>query len=214
VIALNRYCAVCKFSRYDHLFHANRTRLYLALAYLFGILSGIVSMLPGFGFHFYPEMFASSYDLNGWLNGYYQWFDRIAWLTIFITLAFCYAAILLKRPTKINSTTMNNNEIARREKKERKLALHFGIIVLVFVSYEINSVVVSLFPVLTNYSFFGLYGTLCYIVFFSCNPYVYFLFNREIREKILHLFGKGVVVTRVTVLTPRMSQDPQLLILP
>ena len=87
-----------------------------------------------------------------------------------------------------NNGGRNINSISnkRREKIERNLALQFGIIAVIFVIYEVAFVVSTIF--LLDSRYFNLFLTLFYIVFISCNPYVYLIFNSAIRLHFSQLF--------------------------
>jgi preprotein translocase subunit SecG len=91
-------------------------------------------LFPGFGY-----TFNGFYDPNAPLNVYFIWYDRFVTISVLIVVFICYVAILLKGHGQIGAganVVLNRNETMRREKRERNLALQFGIIVLLFILYE------------------------------------------------------------------------------
>jgi hypothetical protein len=189
LIAINRYYAVCNFTQYPHIFSKNRTRMYLAIAWVWGVLSGSVQLLPMFGFRFYYDIYTWGYnDTEG--NVYFAWYDRGVSIFVLITTLFCYIAILRKRPMQIGKGNINTSGIStiKRHTVERNLALQFGIVALFFVLYEVNFAVSTIFWVENRFFYFFL--TILYNAFVSCNPYVYLTFNSDVRSHFSRIFCK------------------------
>ena len=194
-IAINRYVAVCRFSIYHRVFHANRTRFYILGAWIFASLSAMCQALPGFGYHFYPYWYSWGFETTVG-NYYFTWYNRAVEVILFSILILCYASIIIKRPAKINATDGNAIDKAakiKRERAERVLALQFCLISSIFMIY----IIVNQLPIINR--FFYLFTTLYYIVFLNCNPFIYFAFNSDIREHVLKMMGKAKKVNVITV---------------
>jgi hypothetical protein len=186
LIAVNRFIAVCLFSYHDSVFRINRTRLFVAAAWVFGILGGICQFFPGFGYSY-----MNGPDLNAPNNKYWLYFDRFVSASVVIILILCYTAIILKRKGTTRDASLNaldQQSRIRREKAERKLALQFGIIVLLLLLYicylEAGEIDADLFySYLPNLLFY-----LLYIAFIGFNPIIYLIFNADVRKHFLEMF--------------------------
>ena len=195
LIAINRYIAVCRFSIYHRVFHNRRMRFYVLGVWLFGIYSAMWSWLPGFGYSFYPYWYTWGIDAVGWRADYLTWYDHVVAAILFSCLIFCYAAVIIKRPGKIDATDANSVdrvEQRKRERAERALALQFCLISAIFLIYNVVERIYGS-------PLFSLFQTLYYIVFLNCNPFIYFAFNSDIREHVLKMMGKTKKVTVITV---------------
>jgi hypothetical protein len=190
VIAVNRYTAVCHFKLYNVVFRKNYARAYLVGTWFFGFFIGIWQI--GYGYSY-----TSAYNPNAWSNVYFIWGDHVLTITVFVTIITCYIAIIWKRPNKNThgNNSFDRNETKRREKTERKLALQFGIIVLMFTMYQISMQFTA--QVYDDLVLFVL-AMFAYIAFISFNPLIYLAFNSDIRFHFLKLFNKNYSNNKVS----------------
>jgi hypothetical protein len=211
LIALNRYCAVCHFDWYERVFSKNLTLAYVAVAVLLGICSGAVLFMPGFAFRTYVELYTSGFDFTKNNTPYFIHYSNFADGGTFIVLLFCYVAILLKRPMKmVGNANLSQIERKRREKTERKLALQFGIIALIYVAYHTSFQIFLHSGLLVN-PFFSLIVTLLYIVYISINSYIYLVFNSDIRSHFVRMFcnchSTNTVVSAVRITAQNTNRN-------
>ena len=91
VIAINRYCAVCRFATYQDTFSPKRTLLLIAGIWILGAIFAIPQMLPAHRIRFFTELYKWGYDQPFHYNGI------VANTVTVTTLILTYKAIFKKR---------------------------------------------------------------------------------------------------------------------
>jgi hypothetical protein len=183
LIAFNRYLAVCRFHSYQSIFCDRNVYIFMAGAWVFGIFVSSFQIFSPFGQDYYYDSYGWGFDMTRWGNKYYTMYDQTFSVVTFLFLVACYASLLLKRPGQ-QVGHQNTRDQKRRAKTERNLALQFGLVIILLITQGLGFTIV---PLLTSSKWAFLALTVLFIVNNSCSPFIYLIFNSQIRSSFFKL---------------------------
>ena len=170
------------FKKLESIYTKRNVNFMIIVACAFGLVSSMPQWFPCCRLVYFYDEYAWGYDFSLIGNIRFVWYERFVVACTLVLLCFCYSKILIVHRNRAKMVSaQNSTAAAQKEKAEFRLAIQFALLVLAMIAYVIAVTVV---PEYVEDSFGE---SVAYFFYLSLNPFLYLLFNRDVRRAVVAL---------------------------